>query len=684
MLFPDEAWESALHRLIVFIAFVALIITLPGVAQAQKRVALVIGNGNYTGVSPLANPPNDARLMAGTLRSLGFEVIEKIDASQKSMKRAVRAFGDLLEAGGDDAVGLFYYAGHGVQVKGANYIIPVDAQIIKEGDVSIESIDANDVLSMMEHSGAGLNFVILDACRNNPFLSSNRSGSRGLAEMNAPTGSFIAYATSPGDVAADGDGVNSPYTTALSNAMLEPGIAVERMFRKVRNNVRSATNNDQTPWESSSLIGEDFFFNPAGAQATKTPAVTQQNNLTPETIFWQSIQGSADASLFEAYLSQYPNGTFNAIAKIKMKILNRSQVAAIDPTQDANQSVSGRAPITDCDRLAAHPYDPDKVGLGVKWNNLVAGTAIRACEQALKQYPDEMRFVYQLGRSNNKDGNYNRTLTYLREAAAGNYVTAFSAIGVMYDNGEGVAENDAEAIRWYRKGAEQGYARAQYLLGTMYENGEGVTENDTEATGWYRKAAEQGYARAQHYLGTMYDFGKGVTENDTEAVRWYRKAAEQGYARAQYNLGVMYYNGKGVAENDTEAIRWYRKAAEQGYARAQYNLGTMYENGEGVAENNTEALRWYRKAAEQGQASAQYNIGTMYKNGKGVAENDTEAAGWYRKAAEQGNAAAQNNLGTMYYNGEGVKKNKSKAKQWLRKAADQGYKMAQDNLKLFE
>lgn len=190
-----------MRRLSLLVVFIIALMTSPDLAQAQKRVALVIGNGAYGSIGALSNPPNDARLMAGTLRELGFEVIEKIDASQKTMKRAVRDFGTLLQNGGDDVVGLFFYAGHGVQVKGANYIIPVDAQIDKEGDVDIEAIDANSVMAMMEHSGAGLNFVILDACRNNPFSRGFRSATRGLAEMGAPTGSFIAYATSPGDVA---------------------------------------------------------------------------------------------------------------------------------------------------------------------------------------------------------------------------------------------------------------------------------------------------------------------------------------------------------------------------------------------------------------------------------------------------------------------------------------------------
>ncbi len=685
MLIAHEAWEGALHRLISVIAFTALLFTLIGQAQAEKRVALVIGNGNYSAVSPLANPPNDARLMTGTLRSLGFEVIERIDASQKSMKRAVRDFGKLLKSGGDDAVGLFYYAGHGVQVKGSNYIIPVDAQISSEGDVDIEAIDANAVLSMMEHSGAGLNFVILDACRNNPFLSSNRSGGRGLAEMDAPTGSFIAYATSPGDVAADGDGSNSPYTTALTSAMLEPGVAVEQMFRKVRNVVRSVTNNDQTPWESSSLIGGDFFFNPSRTPTAQssTGAAFQQTSLTPERQFWDEIKNSNDPAMYEAYLAQFPNGLFVPIAKIKIGNMRQTQVAAINPAQDLNKSTPTRAPIMECDRLAAHSSDEDRVGPGVNWYNLNAGEAIRSCEQALRQYPDERRFIYQLGRANHKDGNFDRALSYYRQAAEQNYLSAYTNLGFMYEEGDGVAKDAAEAVRWYRKAAERGRANAQSRLGIMYQYGSGVTQNDKEAVRWYGKAAEQGLAVAQASLGSMYQYGRGVSQSDVEAVGWYRKAAEQGYPDAQSRLGVMYNSGFGVEKNYLEAVRWFQKAAEQGHANAQTNLGVMYDNGFGIAENDMEAVRWFRKAAEQGDVTGQSYLGMMYDRGDGVAKNDAEAFRWFQKAAEQNDRVSQYNLGVFYEIGRGVAKSDDQAARWYQKSAELGYATAQFNLGIF-
>ena len=264
----------------------------------------------------------------------------------------------------------------------------------------------------------------------------------------------------------------------------------------------------------------------------------------------------------------------------------------------------------------------------------------------------------------------------LRQAAEQGDAEAQNKLGFMYAEGEGVPEDNQEAVRWYRKAAEQGYAEAQYNLGVVYGKGEGVAEGDREAVKWYRKAAEQGFASAQFNLGSMYLRGEGVPEDNQEAVKWYRKAAEQGYARAQLNLGNMYGKGEGVAEDDQEAVKWYRKAAEQGHASAQFNLGIMYVKGEGVAEDDREAVKWYRKAAEQGYAKAQYNLGVVYGKGEGVAEDDREAVKWYRKAAEQGQTDAQYNLGLMYATGEGVPEDYVKAYAWLNLAAAQGDKTA--------
>ncbi len=243
---------------LLFVISLLLLVVRPAFAEGQ-RVALVIGNSDYQHTSPLDNPKNDAKVIAKVLRGLSFDVIEALDLSQKEMKRAVKTFAQKLEQGGRGTVGLFYYAGHGVQVGGRNFLIPVNARISSAVDVEIESLDLTLITNAMDLAGNGFNVVVLDACRDNPFKGSTRALNRGLARVNAPKGSLIAYATSPGDVAADGVGANSPYTAALVKYIQEPGLTIERVFKKVRLEVHQQTKETQTPWESSSLTG-DFYF----------------------------------------------------------------------------------------------------------------------------------------------------------------------------------------------------------------------------------------------------------------------------------------------------------------------------------------------------------------------------------------------------------------------------------------
>jgi hypothetical protein len=229
-----------------------------GIKLHVERLALVIGNGAYQ-TTPLKNPLNDAEDMAATLRKLGFKVILKKDADQRTMEDAIRSFGRQLRNGG---IGLFYFAGHGVQVGGRNYLMPVDARIESESDVRYEAVDAGRVLGKMEDAENQLNIVILDACRNNPYARAFRSDQRGLARMDAPTGSLIAYATAPGEVAADGPERNGIFTKHLIQHMMTPNLTIEQVLKRVRIKVARQTNGRQIPWESSSLMG-DFYFNPS-------------------------------------------------------------------------------------------------------------------------------------------------------------------------------------------------------------------------------------------------------------------------------------------------------------------------------------------------------------------------------------------------------------------------------------
>ena len=229
------------------------------IAPQGKRVALVIGNAKYK-FSPLNNPVNDATDMAASLRSVGFDVIEVKDANKRQMRAATRRFEDKLAA---SDVGLVYYSGHGVEVKGRNYLIPVDADIRREHEVEDQAFDAGNILRMMESlqgtEKKRVNIMIVDACRNNDLARSWRSTNRGLARMDAPTGSFISFATAPGQVASDGNGRNSPFTKHLLQALKQPNVPIELVFKEVRRNVMAETGGEQVPWENSSLVG-DFYF----------------------------------------------------------------------------------------------------------------------------------------------------------------------------------------------------------------------------------------------------------------------------------------------------------------------------------------------------------------------------------------------------------------------------------------
>ena len=221
-----------------------------------QRLALVIGNSAYQ-MAPLKNPLNDAEDMAVNLKNLGFEVILKKNADQRTMEDTIRYFGKQLRNGG---VGLFYFAGHGMQVNGRNYLIPIDAKIESENDVKYEAVDAGRVLGQMEDAENKINIVILDACRNNPFSRNFRTSERGLARMDAPKGSLIAYATAPGEVAADGSERNGIFTKYLMKHMIEPNLPIELVLKQARIDVARVTGGKQIPWEASSLMG-NFYFN---------------------------------------------------------------------------------------------------------------------------------------------------------------------------------------------------------------------------------------------------------------------------------------------------------------------------------------------------------------------------------------------------------------------------------------
>ena len=332
-------------RLIALLILLAtLMLAGPAPAETGKRVALVIGNANYTKVGPLANPVNDARAVADALRRLGFAVVLGLDTRKTEMEDAIRAFS--TEAQGAET-GLFYYAGHGIQVAGRNYLLPVDAALDSEIDLEFGAIDT-DVIYRVLDLAADTRVIVLDACRDNPFVEplsrsmgrarSTRLLGRGLARTEAAGGALIAFATEPGNVAYDGTGEHSPFTRALLNHIETPGIEINVMLTRVRAEVYAETDEKQRPWTSSSLIGEVYL---APGASRDTQQVRSETEL--ELALWQEARSGETRAGYEAYLARFPEGAFAVIARTRLAGL---------PTESAGRT---GAPDADTDAVPTAP-----------------------------------------------------------------------------------------------------------------------------------------------------------------------------------------------------------------------------------------------------------------------------------------------------------------------------------------
>ena len=659
-----------MRRLGLIVSVVATVLLTVGPALAESRLALVVGNSNYRNTPALRNPKNDARAMAQALKRLGFKVIHGIDLSSADMERTVREFAGALQSAD---VALFYYAGHGLQVKGQNYLVPIDAKLKSTLDLEFEATDLQVVIDLMERE-AKTNFVFLDACRDNPLartlarsLGASRSATvgQGLARINSGVGTLIAYSTEPGNVALDGSGRHSPFTKALLRHIETPGLEVGRMLRRVRSSVLKQTKRKQVPWDHSSLVGDFYFRSRPGATAAtvkETPkyATPAFDPRQIELTVWDSIKQSRNAADFESYLRHYPKGAFVPWAKIRLTELTGEKRIAKRPTANKGN--------------AKFNYKPSP-------------------SKALNEAPKEKNFLMAakpIGKAPLEDWRALNQKKALTAYSKRDYATALrlgkplaehgSAVsqmllGTMYKRGSGVRKDHKQSAKWYRRAAEQGNASAQLNLGIFYAKGQGVRKDLKQSAIWYRRAAEQGNSTAQTNLGAAYSEGLGVRRDAKEAVKWYRRAADSGNSAAQFNLGTSYHKGRGVTKNYSQAITWYRRSIAKGYAKALVNLGVMYQRGTGVAKNHGEALRLYRRAAQKGNATAEFNLGVMYQNGTSVQKDIYQAAKLYRSAADKANVSAMRQMGVLYSKGLGVPKDYVEAYKWGILAGGTGAKL---------
>ena len=318
-----------------------LVAGVTAAAPGKAQVALVVGIGAYQNAPPLPNPPNDARALAESLKKLGFQVELAVDPDKARLEQAIKRFGDQLQGA---KVGLFFYAGHGLQVNGRNFLVPADAKIDNERSLPFAAVDADLVLTQMETS-TPVSLIFLDACRDNPFSRSlarsmgTRSSAvgRGLAQIAAGEGSLIVFATQPGNVAEDGQTGHSPFTEALLKNLTAPGLEVRQMLTRVRLQVKEQTNGKQIPWDHSSLTQDYFFMGPTTvivqpqAAPAAEPKAAGVDPMAVQLSLWESVRTSQDPADFEDYLKQYPDGKFAAIARRRLAALKTASLKEREP-----------------------------------------------------------------------------------------------------------------------------------------------------------------------------------------------------------------------------------------------------------------------------------------------------------------------------------------------------------------
>jgi hypothetical protein len=579
-------------------------------AAPEKRVALVIGNNAYRN-GPLKAAINDARAMTSALTELGFRVVKLENVGRLAMVRAIRSFVDDL--GGSQAVGLFYFAGHGVQLKGKNFLIPIDADIEDEDEIELQSVDLQYMLDKFADMRSGMNILILDACRNNPFARRGVKRASGLAEIDGPPGTLVAFAATPGHVAEE-IGDNGIYTKNILANIRESGLPVEEVFKRVRRGVLAETHNRQNPWETTSLV-RDFYFKGAPAGSGYKPATNDS-----EAEAWANVESSRNIYDFVAFMRRFPQGRYQSqiLARIN-SILSKLKPAppSIQPNElkeFLNEAYAGLQ-FRRLNKYSAEYYgltEPKGVivveverGSFAKRAGLLPGDIVIGVNGKPAIGVDELEV---LGRTI-LPGEFVEAVVWRnrREVSVSGLAQRVPIEMLMGRIGTAQfkEKNYDRARAFYEYLAATDYAKGQAALGMLYLAGLGVQRDYKVAESWLLKAASQGMTDAAAFLSMIYlDPITGI-KNDSEAFRWAKFSAEAGVPEGAVMLAEAHFDGVGTPKNDNEGVRWARIAAEQGQSRAMFFLGMAYEKGAGgVPRSLDDAKTWYRRARDLGIAPA--------------------------------------------------------------------------------
>ncbi|MWD29014.1 peptidase C14, caspase catalytic subunit p20 [Aquicoccus sp. SCR17] len=598
-------------------------------AAAQQRVALVIGNSDYKTVGALENPFNDASDISIALEGLGFDVLLGTDLGHDEMLEATDRFGAMAA---ESDVALVYYAGHGFQVDGTNYLVPVDAAIARAEDVPDQTLPMQMILNAMAKA-PGLKLVFLDACRDNPFGAALEEGDmgEGLARVGTEKDFLFAYSTQPDNVAYDGTGRNSFFTEAVLNHIYTPGQDIAQMLINVRRDVIASTGGRQVPWDNSSLT-QQFRFD------TSPPTASE------ETLLWQVAAKARDPQLMELYMDRYPQGDhlgdvvafletepdtltrnlgqmaedgaeadrlWRLARRTRMRPLLEFYLEEYPQGEHAGQArrlletiprPEDAAPGAVCERLATHPRDATAVNGGVSfdWLQRNALAAIQACSAAVTQSPELPHYMALLARATAASGDLER------------------------------------AVQLYKRASDRGDLRAMVSLAQLYEAGNGVPQEPQTAMTLYERAAEGGSHDAQINLAVALFQGAGVAQDTDRAISLLRQAADSGSAKATYNLGVLAQDG--AIDTPAAALDYFERAAAEGESPAFRAAAILLDEGRGVSRDPGRAANMLlRGAAEDrgeilqmlSESADQWSRETLRE-----VQSRLKTAGFYTKAVD--------------------------------------------------
>ena len=605
-----------LGRLVaVILPLIVLSLLVPRQAMAETRWAFVLGVADYEdeSVPDLDNTVNDARTMAAALNDMGFQIYYLENAGRSEIEATVTRIE--AEQGGAD-LGLFYFAGHGLQLDGVNYALPADLRPTGDDFLVRQAISIQDVVKRLGQIGTASLVVILDSCRNSPFPDRLASGV-GLALVDAPENTIIAYSTEPGAVALDGTGANSPYTAAFASALLGPKQDIRDVLRLVRARVRIATGGAQTPWYVDNSRGEITIQPRDAVQIDMALLGSEAQEVSLANTAWRNIEQSADPRDFATFAALFPDTPQAEVASRQLVLINGGQEPPFPLMEVSLPDIEAAVPdgllsmVTECDILATGVSDVLGLVPAVPHDLVNTRAALRACVAAVAAEPGSARLVGLLSRVLRLSDRFEEALYYAEEAALLGNPMAWGAISEIYRLGLGVPADPVRAAEAARFGAMTGAPGMRLLMGMHYREGWGVPQSFSEARRWMEIAALSHSPAALTALGDLYRRGQGMPADPERAMPFYIRAAALGHTDAMNLIGMAYMRGEGVERDTDEGIRWLTKATDLGNPYSAFHLGRAFLVGWGVQPDKRTALAYFRLSAQRNYLGAYTFLGDV-------------------------------------------------------------------------